>query len=196
VDISAMLVGKSDQLDNVDLLAGPRDFTITAVSRGSDDQPLNITLAEYGRPWRPGVTMRRLLAYIWGPEADAYIGRRVRLYRDPDVSFGKDKTGGTRLSHASHIERRITVALPTSKGKFGAFSVEPLIESAPARTEATNPNSVLLNEIGALADQLPGGRKAVADDWAQSHDGQSLRDATDLGGLELLRDDLAVQAAS
>ena len=40
MDISSMLVGKSDQLDNVDLLAGPRDFTITAVSRGADDQPL------------------------------------------------------------------------------------------------------------------------------------------------------------
>ena len=130
MDISAMLIGKSDQLDNVDLLAGPRDFTITAVSRGADDQPLNITLAEYDRPWRPGLTMRRLLAHIWGPEADAYIGRRVRLYRDPDVSFGKDKTGGTRLSHASHIERRVTVSLPTSKGKFGAFTVEPLTDTA------------------------------------------------------------------
>lgn len=131
-----MLVGKSDQLDNVDLLSGPRDFTITAVSRGADDQPLNITLAEYDRPWRPGLTMRRLLAHIWGPEADVYIGRRVRLYRDPNVSFGKDKTGGTRLSHASHIERRVTVSLPTSKGKFGAFTVEPLIE-AKAPTEPT-----------------------------------------------------------
>ena len=189
MDISSMLVGKSDQLDNVDLLSGPRDFTITAVSRGADDQPLNITLAEYDRPWRPGLTMRRLLAHIWGPEADAYIGRRVRLYRDPDVSFGKDKTGGTRLSHASHIDKRVTVSLPTSKGKFGAFTVEPLIESAPAPT-VTNPNAELLAEIGALADKTPAGRKGVAADWAETHDGQSLRDATDIGGLELLRDDL------
>jgi len=189
MDISSMLVGKSDQLDNVDLLAGPLDFTITAVSRGADDQPLNITLAEYDRPWRPGLTMRRLLAHIWGPEADVYIGRRVRLYRDPEVSFGKDKTGGTRLSHASHIERRVTVSLPTSKGKFGAFTVEPLADATPALTKVPS-NAELLAEIGALADKTPAGRKGVAADWAETHDGESLRDATDLGGLELLRDDL------
>ena len=132
-----MLVGKSDQLDNVDLLAGPRVFTITGASKGPADQPLNITLAEYDRPWRPGLTMRRLLAAMWGTEADNYTGRRIRLYRDPDVRFGNDKPGGTRISHASHLDKRLTVSLPTSKGKFGAFCVEPLVESAPAPTEPT-----------------------------------------------------------
>ena len=193
MDISSMLVGKSDQLDNVDLLAGPRVFTITGASKGPNDQPLNITLAEYPRPWRPGLTMRRLLAAMWGPEADDYIGRRVRLYRDPDVRFGNDKTGGTRISHASHLDKRLTVSLPTSKGKFGAFTVEPLTEAAP--TPTANPNAELLAEIGALADKTPGGRKQVAADWAETHEGESLRDATDLGGLELLRDDLKASAA-
>ena len=194
MDISAMLVGKSDQLDNVDLLAGPRVFTITGASKGPDDQPLNITLAEYDRPWRPGLTMRRVLAAMWGTEADNYTGRRIRLYRDPDVRFGNDKPGGTRISHASHLDKRLTVSLPTSKGKFGAFTVEPLIE-AKATPTVTNPNAELLAEIGALADNTPGGRKGVAADWAETHNGEHLRDATDLGGLELLRDDLKGSAA-
>ena len=133
------------------------------------------------------LTMRRLLAHMWGPEADNYIGHRIRLYRDPEVVFGRDKTGGTRLSHASHIDKRITVSLPTSKGKFGAFTVEPLVEAAPT---VANPNAELLAEIGALADKTEAGRKGVAADWAETHDGEHLRDATDLGGLELLRDDL------
>jgi len=146
-----MLIGKSEQLDNIDLLSGPRDFTITAVSKGPDDQPLNITLAEYPRPWRPGLTMRRLLAAMWGPEADDYIGRRVRLYRDPEVRFGSDKTGGTRLSHASHLDKRITVSLPTSKGKFGAFTVEPLVETAPPKTKApTAADVAACTDVGAL----------------------------------------------
>lgn len=127
-----MLVGKSDQLDNVDLLSGPRDFTITDVSRGNAEQPLSITLAEFPRPWRPGLTMRRLLAAIWGPDASVYVGRRVRLYRDENVSFGNDKTGGTRLSHASHLDKRVTVSLPKSKGKFAAYTVEPIPDVAPA----------------------------------------------------------------
>jgi len=188
MDISSMLVGKSDQLDNVDLLSGPRVFTITGASKGPADQPLNITLAEYDRPWRPGLTMRRVLAAMWGTEADNYTGRRIRLYRDPDVRFGNDKPGGTRISHASHLDKRLTVSLPTSKGKFGAFIVEPLVESTPAPN--ANPNAELLAAIGALADKTEGGRKAVAADWAETHEGEHLRDATDLGGLELLRDDL------
>ena len=192
MDISSMLVGKSDQLDNVDLLSGPRVFTITGASQGPNDQPLNITLAEYDRPWRPGLTMRRVLAAMWGVEADNYIGRRIRLYRDPDVRFGNDKTGGTRISHASHLDKRLTVSLPTSKGKFGAFTVEPLVESAPAKV--TNPNAELLAEIGALADKTEAGRKGVAADWAETHEGEHLRDTTDLSGLELLRDDLKASA--
>ena len=170
-----MLVGKSDQLDNVDLLSGPRVFTITGASQGPNDQPLNITLAEYDRPWRPGLTMRRVLAAMWGTEADNYTGRRIRLYRDPDVRFGNDKTGGTRISHASHLDKRLTVSLPTSKGKFGAFTVEPLADervSGPnVQTNPINPNAELLAEIGALADKTPGGRKQVAADWAETHEG-------------------------
>lgn len=165
VDISAMLVGKSDQLDNVDLLSGPRDFTITGVSGGTDEQPLNITLAEFPRPWRPGVTQRRLLAAIWGPEADHYIGRRIRLYRDPEISFGNDKTGGTRLSHASHLKdgKRVTVSLPKSKGKFAAHTVEPLVESArPERAPEplpraqgaapTRPDVIACTDVDTLRD--------------------------------------------
>jgi len=171
MNISHMLVGKSDQLDNVDLLSGPRDFTITGVSQGAPDQPLNIALAEYDRAWRPGLTMRRILAHLWGDEADNYIGHKVRLYRDPDVTFGKDKTGGTRISHASHIDKRITVSLPTSKGKFGAFTVEPLTDPAPTKSAKANPEvDVLRNEwhtatperqaeIVAQVAELTGGAK-------------------------------------
>lgn len=140
MDITSMLVGKSDQLDNVDLLAGPRDFTITEVSRGNTEQPLSITLAEFPRPWRPGLTMRRLLAAIWGPDASVYVGRRVRLYRDAEVSFGNDKTGGTRISHASHLDKRVTVSLPKSKGKFSAHTVEPLPD-APAPAPSPEPTA-------------------------------------------------------
>ncbi|MFJ4107924.1 hypothetical protein [Oerskovia enterophila] len=140
MDISATLVGKSDQLDNIDLLSGPRDFTITDVSAGNAEQPINITLAEFPRPWRPGLTMRRVLAAVWGPDASVYVGRRVRLYRDPGVTFGKDATGGTRLSHASHIEKRVEITLPTSRGKFGLFKVAPLPDAPPV-------------DVGAITDQ-------------------------------------------
>ena len=53
-DISDTLAPNSDQLDAIDLLGGPRTFTIADVSRGSDEQPVQIALAEFPRPWRPG----------------------------------------------------------------------------------------------------------------------------------------------
>jgi len=147
MNISSTLKGKSEQLDNVDLMGGPRDFTVTkAVVREGHEQPLVVTLAEYDRPWLPGLTMRRLIAAMWGEESDDYVGHRVRLFRDPDVAFGGSKTGGTRISHASHIDKTLTVSLPTSKGKFGAFTVKPLTDPPrvePARIPDTLPRPSL-----------------------------------------------------
>jgi hypothetical protein len=136
-DISATLVSNSTQLDNVDLMGGARVFTITSVTvHDGAEQVMSIGLAEYPRPWKPGLTMRRLLAEMYGADDDNWIGKRVRLYRDEKVSFGRDKTGGTRISHASDLAKTIVVTLPTSKGKFGEFKVEPLVE-APKPDTAT-----------------------------------------------------------
>lgn len=150
VNIAATLVSNSTQLDNIDLMGGARDFTIVdaAMNEGSE-QPLSIRLAEYDRPWKPGLTMRRLLSEMWGSETDAWSGRRVRLFRDETVSFGKSRTGGTRISHASHIDKKITVTLPTSKGKFGEFTVHPLIESAPSQQAPPEPTA---EQVAACTD--------------------------------------------
>ena len=150
MDISSTLVSNSTQLDNVDLMGGARDFTITGVTLTSGEQPLSITLAEYDRPWKPGLTVRRILSEIWGSESDAWVGRRVRLFRDEAVTFGKDRTGGTRISHASHIDKKVTITLPTSKGKFGEFTVQPLIESAPAQPEPTAEAVAACSDIDEL----------------------------------------------
>jgi hypothetical protein len=96
-DLSDTIAPKSDQLDAVDLLSGPRTFTIERVSRNNDEQPINIHLAEFPRPWRPGLSMRRVLVSCWGKDAATYVGRRVTLYCDPDVQFGGAAVGGTRI---------------------------------------------------------------------------------------------------
>ena len=58
-----------------------------------------------------------------------------------------------------------------------------------------DPRAELLAEIRSLAGDRDA-QLAVATDWAESHDGQALRDATDIGSLELLRDDLRERARS
>ena len=156
-DISATLVSNSDQLDNVDLMGGARVFTITDVTITGGEQPLRIGLAEYERPWKPGVTMRRLLSGIWGSESDEWIGRKVRLYRDETVKFGPARTGGTRVSHATHIAKTITLTLPVSKGKFGEFKVEPLKDEPTPPEQPTDPTAAPVAAFaagGVTAQQL------------------------------------------
>lgn len=128
MDISDTLASKSDQLDAVDLLGAPRTFTITEVSRGSDEQPVQIRLAEFPRVWRPGKSMRRVLAAIHGTDAQKWVGVRLTLYCDEAVRFGGEAVGGTRISHISGITKARTVPLITGKGKSGSWTVQPLTE--------------------------------------------------------------------
>lgn len=131
MDISDTLAPTSDQLDAVDLLGGPRIFTVKAVRGGSDEQPVQVDLAEFPRPWRPGKSMRRVLAACWGTKGGEWVGRRVELFCDPNVTFGKDKVGGTRIRALSHIDKPKTVPLLVSRGKSAMYKVEPLTEPAP-----------------------------------------------------------------
>lgn len=135
-DITDMLAPKSDQLDAVDLLGGPQTFTISSVSRHNADQPLNIHLAEFPRVWRPSKSMRRVLAAIWGTDANAYVGRRLTLFCDPDVEFGGAKVGGSRISHMSHMDKPRQVPLLIKKGRSGMFTVKPLADAPTGPTPA------------------------------------------------------------
>lgn len=148
MDISDTLAPTSDQLDAVDLLGGPQTFTITKVSKGNAEQPVNIHLAEFPRVWRPGKSMRRVLAACWGTDASVYVGRRVTLYCDESVRFGNDVVGGTRISHLSHIDKPKSIPLLISRGKSATYKVQPLPD-APA-----GPTPIELAEqvVAALAD--------------------------------------------
>ena len=145
-DITDTLAPKSDQLDAVDLLGGPRTFTIAEVTRGNDEQPVQIRLAEFPRVWRPGKSMRRVLAAAWGPKAETWTGRRVTLYCDPAVKFGGEAVGGTRISHLSHIDGPKKVPLLVTKGRSAVFTVQPLKDAPPP------PAAMSLEDVAATTD--------------------------------------------
>ena len=129
MDISEMLAPKSDQLDYEDLIQGPRTFTIKGVSKGpSTEQPFNVALVEFDRPWRPAKSMRRVLAAAWGTDAAAYVGRKITLFGDATVKFGGQEVGGIRVSHLSHITGPLTVPLMVTRGKRAPFTVRPLVD--------------------------------------------------------------------
>lgn len=164
MDISDTIAPTSDQLDAVDLLSGPRTFTITKVSRGTAEQPVQIHLAEFPRPWRPGKSMRRVLVAAWGPDASVYVGRKITLYCDPDVKFGGERVGGTRISHMSHLPKgkRISVPLLISRGKSTMWTVEPLTEPAtPAEPTAEQIAKADREQLAAWWRAHPGLRKKI-----------------------------------
>jgi hypothetical protein len=131
MDISSTTAPDSTQVNADDLIAGPVTVSITDVTKGSAEQPVDIHLAEYpDRVYRPGKSMRRVIVACWGPETSEYVGRRMRLYRDPSIRFGKDAVGGIRISHLSHIDEAQTIALTVTRGKRAPYIVEPLVETA------------------------------------------------------------------
>ena len=168
MDISDTLAPTSDQLDAVDLLGGPRTFTIAKVSAGNDEQPVQVHLAEFPRVWRPGKSMRRVLAAAWGPHAQEWTGRRVTLYCDPTVKFGGEAVGGTRISHMSDLKdnKPVKVPLLVTRGRSAMFTVQPL-------KEAPKPKPV---DYGALvqAATTPDECRAI---WKQAGDANALDDA-------------------
>ena len=140
MNMLATIAPKSDQLNADDLIGGQtKTITITKVIAGSGDanQPVDIHY-EGGLPYRPCKSMRRVLVHIWGPDAKAYVGRSLTLYRDDEVVFGGVKVGGLRISHMSHMESEVTVALTASKAKRKAFRVMPLTK-APTKTSNAMP---------------------------------------------------------
>jgi hypothetical protein len=149
MDLTESIAPKSDQLNAEDLLTGPRTFTVERVTAGSAEQPIEIHMAGFpGRPFKPSKTVRRILVAAWGPEASAYTGRRMTLYRDPSVRFGKDEVGGIRVSHLSDIDKRITLALTVTRGKRAPFAVDPLPPMPPEIIEFEH----RIAEAATLAD--------------------------------------------
>ncbi|API58068.1 hypothetical protein BSL82_01130 [Tardibacter chloracetimidivorans] len=135
-DMSAVIVPKSDQINADDLISGPRTIRITEVDiRPGTEQPVSIYFEnDEGKPWRPCKSMSRVLVSAWGPDAKAYVGRSVTLYRDPKVKWGGMEVGGIRVSHLSHIERDMVMALTATKGKRAPYTVKPLAAQEPPQT--------------------------------------------------------------
>jgi hypothetical protein len=131
-DMRAVIIPKSDQLNSDDLIGGPRTITITEVSiRPGTEQPVSIHFdGDDKKPWKPCKSMSRVMVHMWGPDAKVYIGRRVTLKLDPEVKWGGMAVGGIRISHMSHIDRKMVMALTATKGQRKPFVVKPLDEAA------------------------------------------------------------------
>ena len=127
MDLSHSIEPKSQQVNAEDFISGPMTVTITGVESGNSEQPVFVHLAEFpGRTYRPSKSMRRVMVAAWGADASIYTGRRMTLYRDPEVRFGSEAVGGIKISHLSHIDGPKSVPLIIKRGKSATFTVQPL----------------------------------------------------------------------
>lgn len=130
---------KSDQIDADNLIGGITiDVTIKAVQRGpSQEQPLQLVLEETEKFYRPSKTMRRALIGCFGDEPSNWVGKRLRLVRNPETQFGGVKVGGIEVSHAS-ISAPVMLMLSAKRGKKSAVKIDvlPTQKAAPKAAKA------------------------------------------------------------
>ena len=171
------LAAKSDQINNLDLVSGPVKVTIAGLSiKNADAQKWTMRLESNDKVYRPSLGMRRVIAEVW--KLPPYNGKSLTLYRDPDVKFGADTTGGIRISHMSHIDREIEVTVQVSKGRFKTYRICPLAAAPEAPKEPEN----ALELAQAAADK---GVDAFRE-WWTSEQGKSCR-ATAQANIDALK---------
>lgn len=121
---------RSDQWNADDFTGGPRTFTVAGAKHGTAEALYDIELVEgEGRVWRPPNGMLSVLIQLWGDEAYEWIGRRVTLFKDPSVRFGKDVPGGIRISHMSDIgPKGASPSITVSRGQRRPYQVKPLLD--------------------------------------------------------------------
>ena len=135
MDIAATTAPRSDQQNFDDYVGGPKTVTVSEVTPGSTEQPVEIHLVEFpGRPYKPSKSMRRVLVAAWGSDSTPWAGRRLTLDGDPTVKFGGAVVGGIKIRALSHIDKRLSLNLTVTKGKRAPHTVEPLPDAAPAPT--------------------------------------------------------------
>lgn len=133
-DISDTTKTKTDQLNNVDLIAGPITVKILGIKLcGDEKQPIAVEITG-NLPWKPCKNMRRILLAGWSEKAKSWVGKSVKLYRDPDVEYGKDVTGGIRIQAMSHIAKPFEISLQERRGKFKIYSIAKLDTQSDATT--------------------------------------------------------------
>lgn len=157
-DMRSAIVPRSDQLNADDLIAGPITIKIRDVKiKASPEQPVSIYFdGDNDKPYKPCKSMSRCLVFLWGPDANEYVGRSLTLYRDPTAKFGGLEVGGIRISHMSDIDREQTLILTASKGSRKPYKVLPLVaKSTPA------PDNATLDALTAAAGKGPDALKAA-----------------------------------
>ena len=150
------IIPKSDQLNADDLVGTTMTIIVSGVSRGSSESPLVINYQnDGGRPFKPCKTMRKLLIAAWGENGNEWIGHSMVLFCDDTVKYAGKNVGGIRISHLSHITKRLQVNLQVTRGKKQLYTVNIL--------QATMyPDDVFNNAFESMNKMIVDGKMTAA----------------------------------
>lgn len=160
-DMSQVIVPKSDQINADDLLSGSMTIKVTSVKVASgQEQPVSMFFDGSTKAYRPCKSMARVLVTAWGADSSKYVGRSLTLYCDPKVKWGGMEVGGIRISHMSHIESPLTMALTVTRANKKPFTVRPLTaapeksSASPSESGAASRNETLRKLCNAAGVQI------------------------------------------
>lgn len=201
VNLLPTIVPKSDQLNADDLIGRSLTVTVTKVAlTGEPDQPFAVHFeGDNGNPYKPCKSMRRVMVNVWGSDGNAFVGRRMTLYRDDKVAFGGTAVGGIRISHMSDIDRDVTMALTATRAQRKPYTVKPLPKEQArpagmktgadllAEKEAAKPT--LAERVAAFKAKCAGlGTVKLQDAWRLSSGLRNDLDAADPDEVAALTD--------
>lgn len=140
LDVSKLCEARSDQLNAIDLISGPRIFKITDVKIFTEtDQPIHVILdGDTKRPWKCSKTSVRTLAAIYSNDASKWIGKHIELFCDETVLWGGQPVGGCRQSKAEGIKSPKKLTLTKSRTKKETVTISPLTAEDIARHYGTD----------------------------------------------------------
>jgi len=129
LDLSGTIKSNADQLNVDDMVTGPMMIQVEGVTLNNDPkQPIKIFY--YGcenKPFKPCLTVRRMLIALWGKDGNQWANRWMNLYVDASVSYGKQKNiGGIRVDALSHINSTATISLTVRRGVKQHFTIQPI----------------------------------------------------------------------
>lgn len=127
-DLSSTIIAKSDQLNADDLIGGEKVITISGVSLNNlVEAPIVLHYdGDDGRPFKPCLTVRRILLAAWGKNGNDWIGKQARLYCDPAVVYAGKEVGGIRVSALSDMQKPLSVKLSVTRGKKKEHRIDVL----------------------------------------------------------------------
>lgn len=172
IDVTKLCEARSDQLNAIDLVSGPRVVKITDVKIVSGDQPIHVVLdGDAKRPWKCSKSSVRVLAACYGVDANNWIGKHIEIYCDETVVWGGLQVGGVRQSKAEGLSKPLRVMLTKSRQKKEATVIAPLSSDDIAKKYGVQPAADTAEAAPATAvevnrDQLRADMERLADDAA------------------------------